>query len=184
MSPRRLSDDERTLWLDVSRSIVPLRKTALPETEAPVPVAAAVKPRSKPSPDTATPPARTKAAPVAAPQLAPFDRRTRRRLARGTASIDARFDLHGLTQAEAHGALLRFLRAAQARGCRTVLVITGKGGTGDPYSERGVLKRQVPMWLRLPDFRSLIVGFDAATIAHGGEGALYVRLRQQAFPES
>ena len=57
-----------------------------------------------------------------------------------------------------------------------MLVITGKGGARD--SERGVLKRQVPMWLALPEFRGLVVGFDDAAIGHGGEGALYVRVRQ------
>ena len=41
-----------------------------------------------------------------------------------------------------------------------------------------MLKRQVPMWLRLPELRSMIVGFESAGIGHGGEGALYVRLRR------
>jgi hypothetical protein len=58
---------------------------------------------------------------------------------------------------------------------RFVLVITGKGGRmRDDWSERGVLKRQVPQWLRLPEFRSYVVGFEDAHIGHGGEGALYV----------
>ena len=86
-------------------------------------------------------------------------------------------DLHGLTQSEAHGALLHFLHAASARGARLVLIITGKGGRGD--GERGVLRRQVPQWLALPDLRDLVVGFEDAHVAHGGEGALYVRLRRR-----
>ncbi len=97
-----------------------------------------------------------------------------RRVARGKEAIDARLDLHGLTQAQAHSALLRFLRNAHARDARLVLVITGKGRGDEP----GVLKRQVPQWLGLPEFRSLVVGFEDARIAHGGEGALYVRLRR------
>jgi DNA-nicking Smr family endonuclease len=95
---------------------------------------------------------------------------------RGKEPIDARLDLHGLTQAQAHSALLHFLREASARGARLVLVITGKGGRGD--SERGVLKRQVPHWLALPEFRAFVVGYDDAGLRHGGEGALYVRLRR------
>jgi DNA-nicking Smr family endonuclease len=60
-----------------------------------------------------------------------------------------------------------------------VLVITGKcGRAGDAGGERGVLKRQVPQWLRLPEFRAYVVGFEAAHIGHGGEGALYVRIRK------
>lgn len=103
------------------------------------------------------------------------------RVARGRAAIDGRLDLHGLTQGEAHAALLRFLRAAVSRGARLVLVITGKGARGD--GERGVLKRQVPQWLSLPEFRALIVGYEDAHVAHGGEGALYVRVRRSRVKE-
>jgi DNA-nicking Smr family endonuclease len=101
----------------------------------------------------------------------------KQKLARGTESIDGRLDLHGRTQAEAHAALLSFLRSAQRRGAKNVLVITGKG-SGEYAAERGVLKRQVPMWLGLPEFRGYVVGFEQAHIGHGGEGALYVRLRK------
>jgi DNA-nicking Smr family endonuclease len=60
-----------------------------------------------------------------------------------------------------------------------VLVITGKGARAqDERGERGVLKRQVPLWLKLPEFRAYVVGFEEAHIGHGGEGALYVRLRR------
>jgi DNA-nicking Smr family endonuclease len=103
----------------------------------------------------------------------------KRGVARGKQPIDARLDLHGLTQHEAHGALLRFLATASARGARLVLVITGKGKRGDgDERERGVLRRQVPQWLGLPEFRDFVVGFEDAAIAHGGEGALYVRVRR------
>jgi DNA-nicking Smr family endonuclease len=98
----------------------------------------------------------------------------KRGVARGKQAIDARLDLHGLTQSEAHSALLRFLRNAQALDARLLLVITGKGRGGEP----GVLRRQVPQWLSLPEFRTFVVGFEDAHITHGGEGALYVRLRR------
>ena len=107
----------------------------------------------------------------------------KRSVARGKDTIDARLDLHGLTQHEAHDTLLRFLRSASARDARLVLVITGKGklsGKRDVGGdrERGVLRRQVPQWLSLPEFRAYVVGFEDAAIAHGGEGALYVRVRR------
>ena len=114
--------------------------------------------------------------------LAPLGRRMKQRVARGREAIDARLDLHGLTQAQAHATLSRFLHDASARGARLVLVITGKGKLsgmrGDGSGERGVLRRQVPQWLGLPEFRSLVIGFEDAHIAHGGEGALYVRIRK------
>ena len=100
----------------------------------------------------------------------------RSRVARGKEGIDGRLDLHGLTQEEAHAELLRFLRNASVRDVRLVLVITGKGARKD--GERGILKRQVPHWLGLPEFRAFVVGFEDAHIAHGGEGALYVRVRR------
>ncbi len=95
-------------------------------------------------------------------------------------AIDRRLDLHGLTQRQAHDALRGFIRAAQAEGARIVLVVTGKGARegGDPFAERGVLRRVVPQWLKSTEFRPLVVAFETATIGHGGEGALYVRLRR------
>ena len=170
--PRGLSDDERVLWSTVTRSIAPLkgRKAAKDAIDS-----AAVETRAKARP-VATPPAVTVAPPRAAPPLAPMDRRTKQRLARGTAEIGGRLDLHGLTQAEAHGALARFLHNAQARDVKVVLVITGKGGSDG--EGRGVLKRQVPLWLEGAELRSLVIGFESAGIGHGGAGALYVRVRR------
>ena len=98
-------------------------------------------------------------------------------MSRGRKDIDARLDLHGMTQTRAHRALSGFLQRAHSEGLTFVLVITGKGKMG-AESERGVLRRQVPQWLSLPEFRSLVVGFEEAHIGHGGEGALYVRIRR------
>jgi DNA-nicking Smr family endonuclease len=174
--PRRLRDDEDSLWQDVTRSIAPLRRRQKPQADKSEAKQFAATPGArKPSlkPVAVSIPARIATAPL--PALAPLGRRMKQRLARGTENIDGRLDLHGHTQAEAHVALLRFLRNAQDRGAKNVLVITGKGGRD---AERGVLKRQVPLWLRLREFRSLVVGFEDAHIGHGGEGALYVRLRR------
>jgi DNA-nicking Smr family endonuclease len=176
MSKRRLSDEERVLWQGVTRSIAPLRRPLRPESaKSAQPAAAPTAKRQPKPPPTPNSIAAVKPAARPAPPPAPLGRRLRKRVARGAQSIDGRLDLHGLTQAEAHNALAGFLRAAQARGAGIVLVITGKG---DATGERGVLKRQVPMWLRLPELRGMIAGFESAGIGHGGEGALYVRLRK------
>ncbi len=175
MSRRRLTDDESTLWTGVTRSIKPLRSRPQPATApSAATVDAPAKPARKPKPSAVflAPSMR----PPASPALAPLGRRFRQRVVRGTETIEGRLDLHGLTQAQAHDALLRFLRTSQAGGTRTALVITGKGGSGD--GERGVLKRQVPMWLKLPEFRGYVIGFEDAGLRHGGAGALYVRLRR------
>lgn len=175
---RPLSAEERALWRDVTRSVKP-RRGASPEAEgppgekpAPVPVPAPPAQKASPAKPKAPPP-------PPPPPLAPLGRRHRQRLARGRETVDARIDLHGRTAAEAHDVLLRFLRRAQGEGAKLVLVITGKGARGaDSFSERGVLRRQVPQWLALAEFRTLVVGFEDAHAAHGGEGALYVRIRR------
>ena len=116
------------------------------------------------------------------PSLAPLDDRTRRRLVRGAVPIDERLDLHGLTQDAAHMALRRFLVTARDRGARVVLVITGKGkpgGSAFDHHERGVLRRSVPHWLSDPTLRGVVIGFEEAHLAHGGSGAIYVRLRRR-----
>jgi DNA-nicking Smr family endonuclease len=151
-----------------------LRRQPPPDPEPP---AAPGKPKPKPS---RAPP---RSAPSAARPTVPleaFDRRLKQRLARGTEAIEARVDLHGKTQSEAYAALSSFLRKAQKDGAKFVLVITGKGGSArQDGSERGVLKRQVPQWLGLPEFRRYVVGFEDAHHRHGGAGALYLRMRRQ-----
>jgi len=177
---RQLSDEDRSLWTRVARSITPLRpakRGAKPVTSSaaePADSSDAASARRVTVRDKSPPPAKP-------PPLAPFDRRQKQRVARGRDAIDARIDLHGMTQREAHGELLSFLRHAQADGARVVLIVTGKGArpdTGGGSSERGVLRRQVPMWLALPEFRLLVVAFEEAHAGHGGQGALYVRLRR------
>lgn len=181
---RKLSDDERALWSRVTRAIAPLKRVRAQADQAdperpkrsakPAPVA-----RSEPGIVRHAAPV-VKPAPKPAPRPGPLERRLKQRLARGSEPIDASLDLHGRTQSEAHAALIRFLRSAQADGARFVLVVTGKGGRADDMSgERGVLKRQVPLWLRLPEFTRYVVGFDEAHIGHGGSGALYVRIRRR-----
>jgi DNA-nicking Smr family endonuclease len=181
---RRLSDEEIALWTEVARSVARRRGATLPTPSKPVGAGARA---PAPSLLPAEPPAGRPAKP-SAPPLAPIERRLKRELARGRAPIDAALDLHGLTQAEAHQALRGFLRHSQTRGARLVIIVTGKGGAIDELSgwpnERGVLKRLTPQWLREPDLRSVVLGFEEAGRAHGGSGALYVRLRRLNMPSA
>jgi DNA-nicking Smr family endonuclease len=181
---RRLTDEEIALWTEVARSVARRRGAALPIPSNPT------RPTRPPAPSpTATEsPADRPAKPSTPPPLAPIERRLKRELSRGRAAIDGALDLHGLTQAEAHQALRGFLRHSQARGARLVIIVTGKGGAIDELSgwpnERGVLKRLTPQWLREPDLRSVVLGFEEAGRAHGGSGALYVRLRRLQVPSA
>lgn len=110
--------------------------------------------------------------PAAAPQPR-IEARSRRRLARGILEIDATLDLHGLTLTQAEVALAGFIaRQAQQRAV-WVLVITGKGARGE-----GKLRAALPDWLAGPKNASRLVEYGPASIAHGGSGAFYLRLRK------
>jgi DNA-nicking Smr family endonuclease len=177
---RGLSEEERALWEAVAKSTKPLKNK--PRT-AKVASAHAEKPSAKiaVSPTSGIKVAPVKRAKPEPPPLASLGRRERLQLSRGKKDIEARLDLHGMTQARAHRALLSFLQRASEGGLTFVLVITGKGRTTGPESERGILRRQVPEWLGLPEFRSCVVGFEGAHLGHGGGGALYVRVRRRRF---
>lgn len=179
-SPRRraLSEEERELWDLVAKHVKPLRKRRVTKAQAAPrpessPTVPAVRHASSPRPIAATPAPRVTKPSV--PPLAPLGKRERAKLSRGRSEIEARLDLHGMTQTRAHRALTGFLHRAHEDGMTFVLVITGKGRSG---GESGVLRRQVPEWLSLPEFRAFVVGFEQAAIGHGGEGALYVRIRR------
>ncbi len=111
--------------------------------------------------------------------------RLHRRLARGKIAIDATIDLHDLRQDEAQSALVRFLSVAYSRQSRTVLVITGKGKKTNENqiyglsSNKGILRTMLPIWLKGASLSQIVMGYEVAAQAHGGDGAFYVRLRRQ-----
>ncbi len=117
--------------------------------------------------------------PIALPAKRPFthhhplEKPVKKKLAKGRLPIEARLDLHGLYQDEAHDLLLDFLLRAWDRGLRYVLVITGKGSS---MGSEGALRRAVPLWFSKAEFRILISSYEWAARHHGGEGAMYVRL--------
>jgi DNA-nicking Smr family endonuclease len=177
---RKLREEEIALWIEVARSIRARHGAMLPRVEGhpqppppPKPVKPAVAPPPAPKPRSGPPP------------LAPIERRLKRDLNRGSASPDGVIDLHGMTQAQAHGALRGFLAHSQARGAKLVIVITGKGQSKPLdsgafwHDEPGVLRRVVPHWLRAPELRGIVLGFEEAGPGQGGAGALYVRLRRR-----
>src|SRR5262249_2047702 len=152
---RSVSEEERKLWESVAKQVRPLRASPRlarsPAAQTETLAAAPAAPPRPASPVKIPPPPKPHA-----PPRAPIGRRERAQLARGRKEIDARIDLHGMTQTRAHRALLGFLQRAHRDGFSFVLVITGKGKPG-AESERGVLRRHVPQWLALPEFRALVV---------------------------
>ena len=167
--------EELALWHHAVRDAAPLRPAEavrLPVAPAsPPPVAPPFSPPRPSSPPAPAPAARRldPSGPV------DLDRRSWLRLRRGRYPIDARLDLHGLNQVEAHGRLSAFLSGAQARGNRCVLVITGRG-----LRHGGTLREMTPRWLEAEPNRRIVLSFAEARLQHGGEGALYVLLRRRS----
>lgn len=162
---RDLTVDEKKLWRRVAASVKtrrPLPADAEEADERPPPKRVAAIP-----PKVAAAPPRPKPAPT------PQDRGNEKRVRRGKLEIGAKLDLHGHTQDTGRAALARFLRSAQARGDRTVIVITGVGRGGE-----GILKRRFPEWIAERDIRVFVSGYAPAHRAHGGAGAFYVFIRR------
>ncbi|KQY25840.1 Smr/MutS family protein [Rhizobium sp. Root482] len=175
---KALSAEDRILWGKVARTARPLpgRMDELAEFEAPAEEPTGEKlvvtgrARATAEPPASLQPEKPKRA---VPVHHPLEKPVKRKLSRGHLAIEARIDLHGMVQSEAHGFLLQFLLRAHDRGLRHVLVITGKGTS---FGSDGALKRAVPLWFSLPEFRGLISSYEPAARNHGGDGALYVRL--------
>jgi DNA-nicking Smr family endonuclease len=174
---RILSAEELELWTAVTADVRPVR-----------PRPARAKPQSPPPSVEARAAVRQDAAKIKAepprkkqrPDIGDIDHRTRLKLRRGRLEVDVKLDLHGYRQAEAHRALIEFLRRAQAAGAKMAIVVTGKGqsGKGHALEQHGVLRRMAPMWLQSPSLRDVVVSFGEASRQHGGEGALYVQIRR------
>ena len=182
---RRLTKEELSLWLQVTRTIAPRAGVLSPEPPhdecetTSVPARANAEPARRA--EELAKPHKGPYRPTALP-LAPIERRLRQRLSRGQISVDMKIDLHGMRQDEAHSALRSFISRARQNEAKLVLVVTGKGGgkaRADAHQgvESGVLRRSVPHWLSAPELRHLVLGFEEAALVHGGSGALYVRLR-------
>jgi DNA-nicking Smr family endonuclease len=166
----RLSREDEALWRHVAGTVKPLAKGDRPAPAA-APAPPPVRPRTVPPPLPKAPP------PELAPGLTPgLDRRTAQRLKKGDIPVEASLDLHGLTQEEAHRALVRFLARAAQAGRRCVLVVTGKGAKA---GGEGILRVSVPRWLNEPDLRAHVLAFVHAAPKDGGTGALYVLLKRR-----
>ena len=193
MSRRRVKPDELDLWNQVASTterLAPLRRSLIvdaplqedPKKREAKPIA----PFSLGALPTSTRemwdvlPAlteRLRSAPVK------MDAKSYKTMQRGKLKPEGRIDLHGMTVAQAHPALISFIMTAQANGKRLVLVITGKGGKREELGaiapqRMGALKRQVPIWLTMAPVSSAVLQVTESHIKHGGAGAYYVYLRR------
>ncbi|MFD1881841.1 Smr/MutS family protein [Paracoccus pacificus] len=194
---RRLSPDEVELWARVAATARPAhpKRKQPPAPRLPVTV-----PEDHPQPGTRTAdtallrisggkkPLAHDLAPALSEHLASqplrMDAGKHKQMRRGKIAPEARIDLHGLTLAQAHPELIRFITASRAAGRRLVLVITGKGSRrpadddGPIPVRAGALRHQVPRWLAQSPLSAVVQQIAPAHVRHGGEGAYYVYLRR------
>lgn len=109
-------------------------------------------------------------------QAAGVDRKTMDRLRKGKLPLEGRLDLHGMTQEQAHRAMVRFIERGYHEGRRHIQIVTGKGTRLN--GEIGVLRQKVPQWLNQPELRAKVIAFSYAPKNQGGEGALNVLLKR------
>jgi len=188
MAAKKLSDDEKALWRQVTERIDPMRESFAfePSIKAKLKSAGAMPQRPKFAAFCVGEKIKTTSfTPIgeASPKgVTPnMDRKNFQRLVRGKLDIDGRVDLHGLTQEQAKMMLRTKLMQGHERGKRLILVITGKGKQRtDEFNRQivGVLRQNVPMWLRQPPLSSIVLEVTSAQQRHGGEGAFYVYLRR------
>lgn len=191
---RDIAADEARLWAEITGEVEPLdeehKKLVLKPSPLATDLGKGAVPRRR-VPDAGSGPTETgkpdNARKTSSGQVVQqvFDRRKMRKIGAGQIAIDGRIDLHGMRQSEAFIALNSFLLNAQAQHYRLILVITGKGRIKTEISENwmddreaGVLRREVPNWLSSGDLAHVVLGYSTALAKHGGEGALYVRLRR------
>jgi len=160
MSGRDLSDKEKRAWAAASRNVTPLSG----RRGTPAGIS-----RKKDEPEPASPIA-SRSKSFASPE----NRQNERSVRRGRQAISATFDMHGHTRDSAFRVLPGFLSREQAKGSQCVIVVTGKGKSGE-----GILRRAFLNWIDLPEARALISGYAPAHAKHGGGGAWYVFLRRR-----
>lgn len=172
MSGRKLSPSESRAWARVTRSVRPMHDVPeMIDIESALPA----RPVRKPVQTGAKRQAGAAASHMVRKAALETQESRARRVRRGKVQIDARFDLHGLTQASAERHLQAFVQGQSLRGARCLLVITGKGRDGE-----GVLRRNFLHWLSTPAASTLVSNWAPAHPRHGGGGAFYLFLRRQA----
>jgi DNA-nicking Smr family endonuclease len=160
---------DRAVWHEATRDVKPLRARIAPVSPSPI-VAPEPGPIGTEQLQASSPQS------AALDRFAGIDRANAERLKRGLHRIEARLDLHGMTQTEAHRELAAFVAVSRDAGRRCVLVITGRGlGPSGP----GILKNALPRWLEEPGLRHQILAIAPAQPRHGGAGATYLLLRRR-----
>jgi DNA-nicking Smr family endonuclease len=179
-----LTDEDRKIWRKVAKTLTPLGPSKPELDEDAQSEVDVFREAVELSPPQKTAPHQSVAPKAILPPPHRLDGKTFHKLRKGKLKPERRIDLHGLRVEEAHGRLSRFLMESHQRGCRTVLVITGKGNTAarddNPAmpTRRGIIRQSLPHWLELPPLNRIVLHATAAHHRDGGSGAYYVYLKR------
>jgi DNA-nicking Smr family endonuclease len=168
-----LTEQERYDWAVFARQITPLRGRVVPTLPEVQPVQDAMSPPPPASRSPLPPPPRPHPAPPLDVGATPagLDGSTWNRFRAGRVAPVRTLDLHGRTAQRAFHALHAFLNAAHADRVRCVEVITGRGSA----EGGGVLRRELPIWLNLPELRPLVLAAAHPHPANSGAVRLLLR---------
>ena len=103
-----------------------------------------------------------------------LDSKIKRQLNNKKLIIDAIIDLHGKTEVQAHELVKNFIKSSYLNEFKNIIIITGKG-----VNSQGKLKLKTPSWLKSQELSKFVVGFETMPHNKGGEGALFVKLKNK-----
>ena len=89
-------------------------------------------------------------------------------------TFDSIIDLHGKTEFQAYEIVKNFIKDSYLNNFKSIIIITGKG-----TNNNGKLKLRTPLWLKSEDLSKYVVGFVTMPHNKGGEGALFVKLKNK-----
>ena len=103
-----------------------------------------------------------------------LDSKIKKQIKSNKLNFDAIIDLHGQTEVQAHELIKNFIKDCYFNNFKSIMIVTGKG----PNS-KGKLKLRTPLWLKSEVLSKYVVGFETMPHNKGGEGALYVQLKNR-----
>ena len=103
-----------------------------------------------------------------------LDSKIKKQLKSNRLMIDAIIDLHGKTEIQAYESIKYFIKNCYVNNFKSVVIVTGKG-----LNSKGKLKLKTPLWLKSEDLSKYVVGFVTMPHNKGGEGALFVQLKNR-----
>ena len=101
-----------------------------------------------------------------------LDNKTKKQIKRKKLIFDSIIDLHGKTEAQAYKMIKNFIKNSYLNNSKNIMIITGKGA-----NNQGKLKLKTPLWLKSEELSKYVVGFTNLPNNKGGEGALFVKLK-------